>query len=92
MFWGALGGVLGVFFCFFSKRFFFKFLGAQEGGLGGLFLFFSKKNFFLSFGGPQGGLWSLFLFFSKKILSKVILANCYFFLLAICWAEHFIFN
>ena len=59
------------------------------GGLEGVFQFFSKKFFFLSFGGPQGG---LFLFFSKKILFKVILTNCYFFLLAICWAEHFIFN
>ena len=75
---GGPGGVLGVFFCFFSKKFFFKFWGA----LGGLFLFFFFK-FFFSFGGPLGDLVGLFLLFhhfgwkifhqfgSKNILSDL---------------------
>ena len=76
---GGPGGVLGVFFCFFQKKFFFKFWGA----LGGLFLFSFFFKFFFSFGGPLGDLVGLFLLFhhfgwkifhqfgSKNILSDL---------------------
>ena len=36
---------MGVFFCFFSKKFFFKFWGAPGGSLVSFSVFFQKKFF-----------------------------------------------